>query len=176
MNAAALLADLGQVDEALRVASEVQTEAAANGLVLPEMMALGNLASLAAGGADIREMLGPLGPLARVVVLRELHAAIVAKHTLDPAESELETSDTGTTANELAIQAQNHCAYQLAADYFRKAVGIARLLNMRFELVNRLAGLLAVLVEMKQDAHAVAEELATLVDAGNLPLRGENVA
>jgi tetratricopeptide (TPR) repeat protein len=176
VNAAALLADLGQVDEAVRVASEVQTEAAENGLALPEMMALGNLASLAAAGADIRDVLGPLGPLARVVVLREVHNAIVAKQKLNPAESKFETTDTGATANELGSLAQNHCAYQLAADYFLKAIGIAKSLNMRFELVNRLAGLLAVRVKLKEDTDAVAAELSALVDAGNLPLRGEIVA
>jgi tetratricopeptide (TPR) repeat protein len=173
-NAVALLSDLGQVDEAIRVASEVQAEAASSGLALPEIMALGNLESLAAAGADIRDPLGPLGPLTRIVILREVHAKAVAQHNLSLEEVKVETTDTGFTAIELAILADNHCAYQLAADYYRKAVDIARSLNARFELVNRIAGLIAALAKLgdTKGADAAVAEIEAILNAGKIPLRG----
>ncbi|SOE87077.1 CHAT domain-containing protein [Burkholderia sp. YR290] len=174
VNTAALLSDMGRVDDAIKVALEVQTEAAASGLALPEMMALGNLASVAAMGADIRDPLGPLGPLARIIALREVHVAAVAKHELSVEEAKFETADTGTIANELAIFSQNHCAFELAADYFRKSIEIARSANLRFELVNRLAGLIATLVELgdKSGADLFTAEIRQLVSARDLPVRG----
>jgi CHAT domain-containing protein/tetratricopeptide (TPR) repeat protein len=177
-NAAALMADAGSVEEALAVADQVRSEAAARGLALPELMALGTLGSLAAGGAESHHKLGPLGAYCASAVLLEVQAKVVSEAGLDPAELDVESFDTGAIANQLAKTAETHHADELALGYCRVAVARAREQGALFELANRLAGLRYLLVRRgdKEEAADVAKELDLLIEAGELPLRGEIVA
>ncbi|HWZ72684.1 MAG TPA: CHAT domain-containing protein [Casimicrobiaceae bacterium] len=177
-NSGALLADAAQVEPAIRILSSVRHEAGTRGLAVPESMAIGTLASLAAGGADIHESLGPLGMHARVAVLREVHARIVADAQLDPAEASFETMDAGANSAQLGKLAQEHYADDLAAAYYGRAVETARAVGAAFELANRLAGLRFVLARSGRvaDAQAAATELASVLASGKLPERGQIIA
>jgi CHAT domain-containing protein len=165
------------VDSAIRLAYEVLSEARQFGLARPEIMAHGTLGSMAASGADISDHLGVLGPQSRAAALQEMHTRVVAEFHLDPIEARFETSDTGATANELAALAQNHCAYKLAAEYFRTAVAITRQWEMPFERINRLAGLRAVLTHLddEREVNTVANEISAVVESGKAPIRGQVV-
>ena len=176
-NAAALFADRGQVEPAIKLADEVRHEASKRGLALPEFMVVGTLGSLAARGSDIPDSLGPLGAYTRGAILLEVHTRIVTDAGLDPTEAASEVADVGSFENELALLAERHHADDLAARYFRDAVSKARGLH-GFHLANRLAGLRAVLARSGevQEEEAVAQELGALLDMGNLPGLGELVA
>ncbi len=179
-NVSALLADeLGQVDMALTVATMVRHEAAERGLALPEMMAVGTLGSLAASGADIREPVGSLGAFVKSKVLLDVHRQVVACTGLNTEDAMFETYDTGTCDLELAIQAEEHHAYQLAIRYYREAVDKARKVKAWNQLVNRLGGLSIVLNRNGdiQEADTVAKEITELLTTGGtLSNRGLLVA
>lgn len=177
-NAGALLFSLGQIDRALDICRAVRQEASARGLALPELMALGTIAAAAASGVTIDDTIGALGPLARSIVLRNVHNQIVARFDLDPAERDSETLDMGQSANELAMLAKAYSAMTLATDYFRKAVEIAKSIKRHPALVNRLAGLTLVLTKLGDSAGAdqAAAEIEGLLKSGTLSLRGKIVA
>ena len=74
-NAAAVLYNAGQFDQAFTIATQVRHEAATRGLARPELMVIGTLGSLAAAGLDIHDPLGPLGNLATCATILEIHTA-----------------------------------------------------------------------------------------------------
>jgi tetratricopeptide (TPR) repeat protein len=176
-NIASLFTDLGQVDQAIQILTEIEGEANQRGLALIEGRALGTLASLAASGADIHDDLGSLGPLSRAIVLLEVHASIVESMNFDPNVAAYELGDTGAISNELAKQALHYSANDLAAQYFRQAIIRARALNAPFELANRLSGLLDVLTKSNEaeEAEVIADEIASLLDSETLPASGRIV-
>jgi CHAT domain-containing protein/tetratricopeptide (TPR) repeat protein len=179
VNEAALKGDeLGQVEQALTIATRVRHEAGERGLARPELMAIGTIGSLAARGADVREPLGPLGAFVMSAVLLDVHTRIVAATGLTAAEQKLETYDPGTIALELAKQAEEHHADVLAIRYYREAVDKARAVQGWSQLANRLAGLHSVLSRSGnvQEADTVAGEIAALLAKGVLPNRGQAVA
>jgi CHAT domain-containing protein/tetratricopeptide (TPR) repeat protein len=174
-NIAALLYDRGALDEARVVNQRVAGEAASRGIARPELMAIGNLGSLAAAGAEnVAGPAGSLGLFARCAVLLEAHMAIVSEAGLDAVEAHRETYDTGAVANSLAILAEKHEAQALAVRYYREAVQKARATGERFSLINRLAGLRKALAREgdREGADVAARELATLAAVtGDVPPR-----
>lgn len=164
-NAAGLLFEAGKVEQAIGLAQHVRHEAGNRGLALPEHMAVGTLASIAASGADIREQLGPLGMLARAMALKKQHTATLTDIEEEDSDQWVEIYDTGTIEGELALLAIRHFADDIALEYMQVAVAKARELRTDFSLVNRLAGLHS-LWEKREDrtkADAVAKELEQLV-------------
>ncbi len=176
-NAAALMADIGQVDRAIAIALQVRQQASELGLARPELMVIGTLGSLGASGADIRDPLGPLGAFASAATLLEVHSRLIAETDITPDEAKVETYDPGTFDNGLAIQAEGHHADVLAAKYYRLAVDKAREVEGWFQLANRLAGLRAVLARIGEveEADAAADDLEKLLSNKSLSDRGRLV-
>jgi tetratricopeptide (TPR) repeat protein len=176
-NVVALLADAGQSGAALELARQVRHRAAEAGYARPEGMVIASLVGLANRGADVGEPLGALGLISTAQVLEAIHAQIVADTVADPVEREFETYDSGTLDAMLAKLAQEHHANRLAADCSRMAADKARLHDLRFELANRLAGLLLALNRLgdEEAAARTADELQSLLDARDMSLRGEIV-
>ncbi len=164
-NCAALLTDLGQVDRAVEILTEIRSEASRRGLALPEVMALGTFGSLMASGAGIHDVLGPLGPISRAAVLREIHDNVVVSLGLDSATMRMETYHTGAASNELAKLAADFGADDLSAQYFRQAIDLARALNATPWLANRLTGLLSVLGDAghREEVGKIVDELTNLL-------------
>ena len=142
-NAVALLADAGQSGGALELARQVRHRAAEAGLARPEGMVIATLVSLTNRGADVGEQLGALGLITVAEVLLDINRQIVAATVTDPAEREFETNDSGALDAQLAMVAKLHHASQLEADRYRVAADKAHRQGLRFELANRLAGLIA---------------------------------
>lgn len=177
-NAAKVLFDAGQFEQAHNIACRVRHEAGSRGLARPELMAIGTLQSLSASGLETHDPLGVLGNLATCAILLEIHIRIAAEAGLDPMSANWEVYDPGTIANELAMVAASHHADELALRYFREAVDKARAVKGWFELANRLAGLCSVLARSGNSAEAntVAEELTRLLATDLLSDRGRLVA
>jgi tetratricopeptide (TPR) repeat protein len=177
-NRAGLLAEAGQVEDALGVFLHVQHEAGVRGLARPEMMVTASLASLAGRGIELTLPMGVLGALASAVALSKIHARVVAASKLAPEEALLETYDSGAIASELAIMAREHLSRSLALRYFEQAVSLARIMNAPYLLINRLAGLREARVWAGDTAgaDATAAELLDLLSKGNCPEQAELVA
>jgi tetratricopeptide (TPR) repeat protein len=176
-NTVALLADAGQFGPALEIGRQVRHRAAEAGLARPEGMVIGTLVSLTNRGVDVGEQLGAVGLITTAEVLHAINTQIVAGTVADPAERGFETNDSGALDAQMAIVARLHHASRLAADRYRTAADKARRQGLRFELVNRLAGLIAALDRLgdQKAAADAADELRSLLDAQDMPLRGEIV-
>jgi tetratricopeptide (TPR) repeat protein len=173
-NAAAVLFEAGQADQAFKLANRVVSEASERGLARAEMMALCDLASLSASGTDIRQRMGLLSSFARCVVLSEVQREIAEGLNLDPGEILWESPDTGALYNQLARQAESYDADEVAIQYYKKAIEIARQFHAP-QLANRLAGLRNVLDRNghSQDAARVADEIKALLKTADLPLMAQ---
>lgn len=164
-NLAAMWLDAGQFQRAKLLAEQVLHEAKHRGFALPERMVTSTLGSLSAMGADFHVLLGMLGLYTKSAALFDLHARIVAEAGLAPREAYIETYDIGTLDNELAILAERYFADELAANLFAQSIRKARAVNAVPNLVNRLAGLHAVLSRSggNGEANKIANELSTLL-------------
>jgi tetratricopeptide (TPR) repeat protein len=176
-NVVSVLADRGQVTEAIELAQQTRSLAGFGGFALPELMVVGTLESLAADGADIHEALGPVGMLAASFVLRETLEAIVEQAGLDRNAALYEVPNTGAQENNLAKLAVAQHADELAIQCLKDAVQKARASSARYELANRLSGLLDMYIRTGKasEARAAAKELEGVIGAG-LPDLGKVVA
>ena len=196
-NAGALLSDAGDIQQAEAILRSVIEEAGARGLALPESLAWGTLATLAAEGADLHLPTGVLGALARSAVLLSTQAAIVARAGASAQQAEWQAPDNGQLDNGLGKQARRMFALETARVHFEKAIAVAHRRDASaFALANRLGNLLDTLdlmletglglspdpdaasspARVRARADAVAAELAEAAGRDDLPLRGVAVA
>jgi CHAT domain-containing protein/tetratricopeptide (TPR) repeat protein len=164
--AASVLAELGQIDEAVKGSWAVIRDAGARGLAFPEAEAWEVLASLQAAGADTRLPVDALGARALSAVLMQVHEEVVDELGLDLPDRELEVGDTGWPDNNLGNEALRFHSLELAGRHLTRAVQLARQSGEHRRLANRLANLLPVLDQLGANTSAVevAAELESLLD------------
>ncbi len=176
VNAAAVAADAGQVEQAVALLSRVRREAGQRGLALPEAMATGALGAIAARTGLLLDPLGPMGLYARAQALTALHAGVLARSSLSPQERQwdLDALRTGALDNQLALLAQTYLADAFSAAAFERAAAVLHALPPSFELANRLSGLLDAQDRLGRDAEArdTAAQLDRLIASGLLQGRG----
>lgn len=152
----------GDVLASGRLAQDVQHEAAARGLALPEAKALGTLASLSAIGAE--SWVDRLFTYSRVARLLALHREVAASEKAGDGRLRCEI-DRGILENELAKLAESYGAYATANQHLSAAVAAAEQSGDTWRLVNRLAGQFSILAKLdnQQGIDAVAARLRNLV-------------
>lgn len=176
-NIVALLADAGQLDQALGLAMQIRHRASEAGLAAVEGMIIGTLVSLANRGVDTGEPMRAVGLIATAEVIDGIHRQVVAGSGVDEPERIFQTQDAGTLDAQAGKVAERYHADAFAAERYRRAAGKARDQGLRFELINRLCGLTLALSRLGDEAgvaQAVAE-LRPLLDAPDVPLRGQIV-
>lgn len=178
-NLAAQLGDMGNIDAAMSLSSQVSTKANQLGLARPESMAIGTRASLMMQGAEDRMYpLGSFGAFAHVRVLNEINEKVVAQFISDPFEIQFETLDTGVTENQLAKLATDYGAHKLAANYFRIAIDKIAHCGPSKHLVNRLSGLRQALESLNNctEMADVVKKLEALLRGRQLSMEGRLIA
>lgn len=172
VNAAAALANAGQVEQAGAMLDEVRSQAGQRGLSLPEAMATGALGSISERTDLSFDSLGAMGLYARAQALADLHARILQSSSLDAHEQrwDLAAIGTGTLDNQLALLAQGYHADAFAAAAFERAARVVADTAPSFELANRLSGLLDAFgrLDQRDDADRIAARLAGLIATGAL--------
>jgi tetratricopeptide (TPR) repeat protein len=192
-NIAAILADQGQLSACIPLVNQVRDEASSLGLAKPELLATGTLGSVMMSGADVSDPAGVLGLFAHVVALGDAHHQVVNELPLTPEAKTFETQDSGAALTQVSKLALDHHAYDIAVDYAKRAVEIARRNfqtvarqeekgqtkpEIPFEIPNRLSGLIAAAQsagrpEIVDDA---ARDLEGLLDEGKMTLPGQLIA
>jgi len=173
-NAAGVLADAQQVDQAWQECETVVRLAGSAGLALPIALAQITMASLLRGGSDRGIQIEALEYAARGIAYAECHAALVAGAELPPDHIERAPAvDLGVVKLQIGGAAMDAHAYDVAETFFREAVEEARRFSKRGSELNRMAGLLSALDAIparRAEADALAEELRSSVDLPDTPL------
>lgn len=158
---------------AVSVADRTRRDAAAQGFAKPEWMALGTLAALSRGGADIPMKIGALGPLSRAIVLREVHEIYMAGELeLEPADSAREPQYNGLFEYSMARCAVEYGSDELGLEYLTRSLDRARSLGAPFEIIaNRTSALLHLLRASgdERGADDCAAELGRLLSRNSAP-------